>query len=480
MVGIMEHFSLYMDGSYVDPGESLLEVTNPATGDVVGLVATASRDSVRVAIEAAWRAFPGWANTPASERAKLLMEVGQRIRHDVDRLARILTLEQGKPLAEARGEIQISADYFQWNAEEAKRIYGETIPASVPHKRLLAIRQPVGVVASITPWNFPASMIARKVAPALAAGCPVVIKPASATPLSALELVKICHEVGLPPGVVNIVVGNSTMIAEEFMVNPKVRKISFTGSTEVGQQLMRDASHDMKRISLELGGHAPFIVMDDADLDQAVKGVVASKYRNAGQTCICANRLYVERPIYEEFGQRLAEAVAALKVGDGLDPEVEVGPLIDRQALVKVERQVEDALTRGGQILVGGARPAIETPGAFYLPTVITNVPHEALVAQEETFGPLLGMWAFDTDKEVIERANDTPYGLAAYFYGRDFSRVTRVYEALEYGIIGVNDPVPTVVQAPFGGVKHSGFGREGGHQGLDEYLEWKFVSIGI
>ena len=474
----MKRYALYVDGHWVEHGSSVLDVHNPATGDVVGSVPTASRAMVRNAIDAAYRALASWSSMPAGQRAELLTRVATRIRNDVDRLARVLTMEQGKPLAEARGEMNISADYFQWNAEEAKRVYGEIIPASVSDKRLLAIRQPVGVAASITPWNFPASMIARKVAPALAVGCPVVIKPASTTPLSALELVRICDEVGIPQGVINVIVGNASEIADEFVSNPKVRKISFTGSTEVGQNLMRAAATDLKRISLELGGHAPFVVLDDADLDQAVQGVVASKYRNAGQTCICANRLYVQRPVYEEFGRRLAQAVGSLKVGNGIEPHADVGPLIDESALLKVERQVADAVKRGGRVMVGGERPDLSTTGSFYLPTVITDLPHDALLAQEETFGPLLGMWPFDTDDEGVQLANNTPYGLAAYFYGRDLGRITRMYEALEYGIVGVNDPVPTVVQAPFGGVKHSGFGREGGHQGLDEYLDWKFVSI--
>ena len=476
----MEPYSLYVGGRWVKESEALLNVYNPASGEHIAAVPTASRELVHESIEAAYNAFPLWSKTPAAKRAQLLRAVAQKIRENADYLAQILTSEQGKPFSEARGEIAISADYFEWNAEEAKRIYGETIPASVSNKRLLALRQPVGVVASITPWNFPASMIARKVAPALAAGCSVVIKPASATPLSALELARIFDEVGIPAGVINVVVGNAAVVASEILNNPKVRKISFTGSTEVGQNLMREAAADLKRLSLELGGHAPFIVMDDADLDLAVSGVIGSKYRNAGQTCICANRLYVQNGIYEEFGRRLAKAVEALRVGNGMQAGVDVGPLIDEAALNKVERQVEDAVERGGRVMVGGSRPNLPLSGAFYLPTVVDRIPHDALVAREETFGPLLGMWGFDTDDEVVSMANNTPYGLAAYFYGKDFARVTRMYEALEYGIVGVNDPVPTVVQAPFGGVKHSGHGREGGHQGLDEYLDWKFVSIGL
>ncbi len=477
----MKYYGLFIDGKWRDASRTMA-VTNPATGEVIAEVAEAGPGETRNAIDAAARAFPNWAALPARERAGLMRQVADRIRMQADLLAEILTAEQGKPLREAKAEVLMSADYFEWNGEEAKRIYGETIPASTPNKRLLAIRQPVGVVAAITPWNFPSSMIARKVSPALAAGCTVVIKPAESTPLSALAMGKIFEEVGMPPGVVNIVVGPSEPIAEELLNHPVVRKISFTGSTVVGQTLMKRAAQGLKKVSLELGGHAPFIVMNDADLDIAIEGVVASKFRNAGQTCICANRLYIEKSIYEEFGERLARRIAALKVGVGVDPSVDIGPMINVRAIEKVERQVQDVVTRGGRVVTGGQRVAIANAplGWFYAPTLVTDISHDALVAQEETFGPLLGMWAFETDEEVIGWANNTPYGLAAYLYGRDLGRVVRLYEQLQYGVIGVNDPVPTVVQAPFGGVKHSGFGREGGHQGLEDYLDWKFVSIGL
>lgn len=477
----MNYYPLYLGGQWIET-DKLLTVTNPATGEIIAQVHQAGVTETRQAIEAASQAFVSWSAMPAKERAQLLNKVAVEIRARADQLAEILTAEQGKPLREAKAEVLMSADYFEWNGEEAKRIYGETIPASTASKRLLAIRQPVGVVAAITPWNFPASMIARKVSPALAAGCTVVIKPASATPLSALEMGKVFEAVGMPKGVVNIVVGPAAPIAEEVLANPRVRKVSFTGSTEVGQKLMAGASKDLKKVSLELGGHAPFIVMSDADLDLAIDGVISSKYRNAGQTCICANRLYVEDAIYDEFANRLSQQIRRLNVGLGTDSTVDVGPMIDEAALNKVHRQVEDSIARGGVVVAGGER--ITVPGAdngwFYAPTLVTNVPHDALVAREETFGPLLGMWKFTTDEEVISWANDTPYGLAAYFYGRDIGRIVGMYERLEYGIIGVNDPIPTVVQAPFGGVKHSGFGREGGHQGLDDYLDWKFVSIGL
>ncbi len=477
----MSEYALYVGGEWMTT-ENLLPVTNPATGETIAHVSQAGVNETRLAIESASHAFVIWSAMPARERAQLLNKVADEIRVRADYLGEILTAEQGKPLREAKAEIMMSADYFEWNAEEAKRIYGQTIPASSNSKRLLAIRQPVGVVAAITPWNFPASMIARKVSPALAAGCTVVIKPASSTPLSALEMGRVFDAVGLPKGVVNIVVGPAGPIADEILSNPRVRKVSFTGSTEVGQRLMVGAAQDLKKISLELGGHAPFIVMADADLDFAVQGVIASKYRNAGQTCICANRLYVEDAIYDEFANRLAAKIRALTVGLGTDPTVDVGPMIDEGALNKVSRQVDDSVARGGVVLTGGKPLSVAGAerGWFYAPTLVANVPHDALVAREETFGPLLGMWKFSTDEEVIAWANDTPYGLAAYFYGRDMGRIVRMYEKLEYGIIGVNDPVPTVVQAPFGGVKHSGFGREGGHQGLDDYLDWKFVSIGL
>ena len=478
----MERWPLYIDGAFIwETDRPALTVVNPARGDVIAQVPTAPPELVDRAVAAADRAFGPWAAKPARERAELLLRAARLMRDRLDELATLLTREQGKPLAEARGEIQISAEYLEWNAEEAKRLYGETIPASVAHKRLFALRQPVGVAAAITPWNFPSSMITRKIGPALAAGCPVVVKPASATPLSAIALMKIFDEVGFPPGVVNLVVGPSREIAGRLLADRRVRKISFTGSTEVGKELMRQAADTMKRVSLELGGHAPFLIFDDADLDAAVSGVIASKFRNAGQTCICANRLYVQRGVAEAVEELLARKIAALRVGDGLEPGVEIGPLIDEQAVEKVDRHVKDAVTHGGKLVVGGTR--LELPGLsrqFYAPTLVLDPPKTALVAEEETFGPLIPMWTFETEEEALALANNTPYGLAAYFYATDVRRVIRIAEGLEYGIVGANDPVPTVVQAPFGGVKESGVGREGGHQGLDEYTYWKFLSLGI
>jgi succinate-semialdehyde dehydrogenase/glutarate-semialdehyde dehydrogenase len=478
----LEHWPLYINGRFIDETDAPRTVVyNPARGVPFADVPTVTDDLLEEAVSAAHRAFADWAARPARDRADLLWRAARLMRERQEDLARLLTTEQGKPLAEARGEIGISAEYLEWNAEEGRRVYGDTIPYARPSQRLFAIRQPVGVAVAITPWNFPSSMITRKIGPALAAGCPVIVKPASATPLSAIALMKIFDEVGFPPGVVNLVLGPSQRLADRLLADSRIRKVSFTGSTEVGKQLMAQAAKTMKRISLELGGHAPFLVFDDADLELAARGVIASKFRNAGQTCICANRLYVQRNIADDFNALLAEKVRALKVGDGLEPGVDVGPLIDERAVDKVARHVDDAVERGGRLLVGGER--LRPPGLsaqFYAPTLVLDPPHDAVVAEEETFGPLMPVWTFDSDDEAIALANHTPYGLAAYFFARDVGRVVRVAEGLEYGIVGANEPVPTLVQAPFGGVKESGMGREGGHQGLDEYLYWKYVALGI
>lgn len=478
----MERWPLYVAGEFItETSQDPIAVFNPARGNQMAEVPSAPPELIDRAIDAAHRAFPAWAARPAKERAGLLMKAASAMREQQDELARLLTQEQGKPLGEARGEIAISAEYLEWNAEEAKRVYGDTIPASTAAKRLFAIRQPVGVAAAITPWNFPSSMITRKIGPALAAGCTVIVKPASATPLSAIALMKIFDEAGFPPGVVSLVLGPARAVAAQLLNDTRVRKISFTGSTEVGKELMRGAADSMKRVSLELGGHAPFLVFDDADLDAAVDGIIASKFRNAGQTCICANRLYVQRTVAETLSAKLAAKIQALKVGDGLEPGVEIGPLIDTRAVDKVARHVDDAVSHGGRLVAGGER--LHFPGLsdqFYAPTLVLNPPRNSLVATEETFGPFMPMWTFDTEAEALELANSTPYGLAAYFFARDVGRVIRITEGLEYGIIGANDSVPTVVQAPFGGVKESGMGREGGHQGLEEYVYWKFVSLGI
>ncbi len=471
---------LYIDGERCKGSAGSFPVEDPATGTVIGRAAKATAEDARRAVDAAAAAFPAWSKMPGPERAAILRRVADRIMARSEEIARVMTAEQGKPLAEARGEVRISADYFSWNGEEARRIYGDLIPASTNQKRLLVLRQPVGVTAAITPWNFPASMLARKIAPALAAGCTVVCKPASATPLTACALFDAMEEAGLPKGVANLVTGPAGAVVGAWMDDGRVRKVSFTGSTEVGKELMRGAAAQMKRVSLELGGHAPFLIFADADLDAAAAGLVMSKFRNAGQTCICANRLYVERTVAEELAQRIRHQVEKLKVGPGAQEGVEVGPLIDHEAVQKVHAQVQDAVSRGGRVLCGGhaLREGAFAQGHFYAPTVVTDLPYDALVAREETFGPLIGLWPFDTEEEAIALANDTPYGLASYVYTQNLGRAFRVAEGLEYGIVGLNDPVPTVAQAPFGGVKESGVGREGGYEGVLAYLETKFVSM--
>jgi succinate-semialdehyde dehydrogenase/glutarate-semialdehyde dehydrogenase len=474
---------LYVNGEWLPArSDKWIHVENPATGEIVGRVPNAGASETGLAVAAAQAAFPLWAALPAKERASYLMAVGQKMMERREELAGVLTSEQGKPLAEALGEINMSADYLFMNAEEAKRIYGETIPASTSNKRLFAIRQPVGVCAAITPWNFPAMMITRKIGPALAAGCSVVIKPASYTPLTAVAIMEIFHEVGIPKGVVNLVTGSAKDISDELLHNRAVRKISFTGSTEVGKLLMRGAADQVKKVSLELGGHAPFIIFGDADLDAAVQGAMNSKFRNAGQMCVCTNRLYVERSVADKVTAKLAEAAAALKVGNGLESGVQVGPVINRDAVGKIQAQVDDAVAKGAHVLYGGCTLEQEgsAQGTFYKPTVLTNVSDDALIRTEETFGPVLPIWVFDDEQEVIQKANDSEYGLAAYFYTRDLARAVRVSEALEYGLVGVNDAAVGAVQAPFGGVKESGFGREGGYYGVDEYLEIKYISLQI
>jgi len=459
-------------------GSGTFDVTNPATDEVIAQVPSLAEDQVRAAIGAAHEAWPEWRAKTASERADLIVRLSFLMDRDTDRLARIMTSEQGKPLAEARGEIAYARAFLDWSAEEGKRIYGETIPASQADKRILVLRQPVGVSAIITPWNFPSAMITRKLGPALACGCPVVIKPAEDTPLSALAIGELAVEAGFPPGVINIVTGDPEMIGDVFTSDDRVRKLSFTGSTEVGRILMRKASQNVLRLSLELGGHAPFIVFDDADLDRAVTHAVGSKFRNGGQTCICANRFYVQGGIYDGFVERLASAMESLRVGVGTQDGVNIGPLINDSAIEKVERHVADARDKGGGITIGGERyKANGYADRFYTPTLIDGMTGEMLCSREETFGPVAPVARFSTEDEAVRMANDTQYGLAGYFFTRDASRLMRVAEALEYGIVGANDALPSTAQAPFGGVKHSGFGREGGKYAMDEYLETKFVS---
>lgn len=458
-------------------------VINPATGDTLTSIPDAGASDTLAAIDAAAEALPAWSALPAIERGNLLRKVAALMLEQRERLATIMTLEQGKPLAESRGEITYAASFFTWFAGEAERIYGQIVPASAANKRILVMRQPVGVCALITPWNFPAAMLTRKMGPALAAGCTVVCKPAEQTPLSALELGRIFIEAGIPAGVVNILPASDPIPFSDTIFNDeRVRKVSFTGSTEVGKLLIKNSAKTVKRMSLELGGNAPFIVFDDADLDAAVKGAILSKFRNSGQTCICANRIYVQHGVYDAFAEKFTEAVSHLKVGSGLEPDSVIGPLIDQPALEKVTRHVQDAITKGARVMTGGVPlPAQFNPtGTFWTPTVLLNASADMLVSQEETFGPVAPLIRFETEEEVLERANDTPFGLSAYFYSQNISRVMRVAEKLEFGIIGANDALPSTAQAPFGGVKQSGLGREGGDFGIDEYLEVKYVSMGI
>jgi succinate-semialdehyde dehydrogenase / glutarate-semialdehyde dehydrogenase len=458
-------------------GGKVIEVNDPATGEVIGTVPMSGRAETGRAIEAAAAAFPGWSGKLAAERAELLRRLAALIEQNKEELAMLLTIEQGKSLTESRGEVGMSAAYVLWFAEEARRIYGDTIPTPWQGRRILTIKQPVGVVAAITPWNFPSSMIARKLGPALATGCTMVIKPASQTPFSGLAWGALAEKAGIPPGVVNIVTGKATEIGAELTSNPSVRKITFTGSTETGKKLVEQAAKTMKRVSMELGGNAPFLVFDDADLDAAVEGAIASKYRNSGQTCVCANRFIVQEGIYEAFAEKLAAASNKLKVGNGLEQGTQQGPLIDDKAVAKVEEHIADAVKKGGRIVTGGKRHKLG--GTFFEPTVIADVTPAMAVAREETFGPVAPLFRFKTDEEAVRMANATEFGLACYFFTRDLGRAFRVSEGLEYGQVGVNAGVITTEVAPFGGVKESGIGREGSKYGLEEYLEIKYLCYG-
>jgi succinate-semialdehyde dehydrogenase / glutarate-semialdehyde dehydrogenase len=456
-------------------------VRNPATSAALADVADGGPDDARAAIDAAAAALPGWSATPGPARAKVLRRAEGLLLERADSLGRTLTLEGGKPLAEARGEIVYAASFLGWFAGEAERIYGRLIPASSAAKRLLALRQPVGVVAAITPWNFPAAMVTRKIAPALAAGCTVVLKPAEQTPLTALAIAGLLGEAGLPPGVLNVVpTSDPGPVGSELLHHDAVRKITFTGSTEVGKYLAREASASVKRVSLELGGHAPFIVFPDADIDAAARGAIVSKFRNAGQTCVCANRFYVHASVLDAFLEALTPLIRGLRVGDGTTDGVDIGPLIDDAAVQKVERHVQDAVGAGARVLVGGRRPPDLDEGHFYAPTLLSQTVDTMRVMREETFGPVAPVTAFETEEEVLRRANTGPFGLAAYFFTRDLGRAWRVAEGLEYGIVGVNDPLPSTAQAPFGGFKESGLGREGGTEGMEAFLETKYVSTAI
>ncbi len=467
----------YVNGRWIDADDgSRLEVTDPATGKPLGQVPGMGAAEARRAIEAAHEAFPAWRGRLAGERAVVLRRWHDLMLEHQEDLARLLTLEQGKPLAEARGEIAYAASFLEWFGEEARRVYGEVIPSPWQGRRILALRQPVGVCAAITPWNFPSAMLARKAGAAIAAGCTVVAKPASATPYSALALAVLAEEAGLPAGVLNLVTGPAEAIGAELTANPLVRLLTFTGSTETGRRLMAQCAPTVKKLALELGGNAPFIVFDDADLDLAVEGALASKYRNAGQTCVCANRLLVQEGIYEAFADRLAQRVASLQVGNGMEPGIAQGPLIDGRAVEKAEAHIRDAVAQGARVLCGGKRHALG--GNFFQPTVLADVTAEMRVCREETFGPVAPILRFRDEAEAIRLANATESGLAAYFYARDMARVWRVAEALEYGMVGVNAGVISTAVAPFGGIKQSGLGREGGRQGIEEYLETKYVCL--
>ena len=453
------------------------EIRNPANGELLGKVPDMGAAEARRAIDAAHAAMPGWAKKTAGERAKLMRKWFDLMMANVEDLAVIMTAEQGKPLAESRGEIAYAASFIEWFAEEGKRLYGDIIPGHQADKRIMVLRQPVGVVATITPWNFPAAMITRKAGPALGAGCPIVIKPAPQTPFSALAMAELALRAGIPPGVVNVVTGDAIAIGGEFTGNEKVRKLSFTGSTQVGKLLMAQCAGTMKKVSLELGGNAPFIVLDDADLDAAVAGAIASKYRNTGQTCVCANRFIVHSKVYDAFAAKLTEAVKKLRIGDGLESETDQGPLIDAKALAKVEKHVADAKAKGANVVIGGQRHALG--GTFYQPTVLTDVTPEMTLAREETFGPVAPLFRVDTDEQAVQLANDTEFGLAAYLYTRDLARSWRVTEALEYGIVGLNTGLISTEVAPFGGIKESGMGREGSKYGILEFTELKYVCVG-
>ena len=468
----------YVGGAWIDAASrKTVAVTDPATGEQIGTVPQLGVEETKGAIEAAHRALPAWSRKTAKERAAILRRWFDLVGEHTDELAYLMTREQGKPLAEARGEVAYGASFIEWFAEEAKRVYGDTIPQTVASRRILVLKQPIGVCAAITPWNFPIAMITRKVAPGLAAGCTFVVKPASMTPYCALALAELGERAGLPKGVLNVVTGPAKEIGGELCANKLVRKLSFTGSTDVGKILLKQCADTVKRVSMELGGHAPFIVFDDADLDAAVQGAIACKFRNAGQTCVCTNRIYVQSRVFEEFTSRFKAAVSELKVGNGTEAGVTVGPLIEPAALDKVEQHVADATAQGAEVLIGGKRHRLG--GLFFEPTVLAPCNANMRLAHEETFGPVAPIFRFETEEEVIRLANDSDVGLAGYFYARDIGRVFRVAEALEVGLVGVNDGVISVEVAPFGGVKESGMGREGSKYGIDEYLEIKYVSLG-
>ena len=468
----------YINGQWLaaDSGATI-DVTNPASGEKLGTIPRMGTDETRRAIEAANAALPAWRARTAKERSAILRRWFELIMANQEDLAVIMTAEQGKPLAESRGEIAYAASFIEWFSEEAKRVYGDTIPGHTADKRIVVIKEPIGVCAAITPWNFPAAMITRKAGPALAAGCTMVVKPATATPYSALALAELGERAGIPAGVFSIVTGSAGAIGAEMGTNPIVRKLTFTGSTEIGKQLMAQCASTVKKVSLELGGNAPFIVFDDADLDAAVEGAIASKYRNTGQTCVCTNRLLVQDSVYTAFTEKLVAAVARMKVGDGLKGEVQQGPLIDMTAVEKVEEHIADAVAKGARVVLGGKRHSLG--GTFFEPTILSDVTDDMLVAREETFGPLAPIFRFSSDEEAVRMANDTEFGLASYFYSRDIRRIWKVSEALEYGMVGINTGLISTEVAPFGGMKESGIGREGSKYGIEEFIEVKYLCMG-
>ena len=475
-------FNLYRDKCFINgqwinsDSKEIISVNNPATLKEIGTVPKCGKNETKSAIEAANKSWPEWRSKSAKDRSIILKKWFNLIMSNKEELAQMMTIEQGKPLNEARGEIVYGASFIEWFAEEAKRIYGDTIPDPLADRRIIVIKQPVGVVASITPWNFPNAMITRKCAPALAVGCPVVIKPASQTPYSALALAALAEEAGFPAGTINVITGKASEIGDELASNPIVRKLSFTGSTEIGKILLQKCAETVKKVSMELGGHAPFIVFDDANIDDAVTGAIQSKFRNTGQTCVCANRIYAQDAIYDEFCQKFVKAASELKVGDGLNEEITSGPMIDEQSLEKVEEHVQDAVRLGAKVAIGGSKHSLGMN--FYQPTILTGVTPEAKITSEETFGPVAPVYKFKDEKEVIELANNSPFGLASYFYSRDIGRIWRVSEALEYGMVGVNTGLTSKAEAPFGGIKESGLGREGSKYGVDDFLEVKYVNM--
>jgi succinate-semialdehyde dehydrogenase/glutarate-semialdehyde dehydrogenase len=469
----------YINGQWADADSGkTIDVTNPATGEVLGTIPNMGTAETRRAIEAAGAAWAGWRKKTAKERANILRKLFNLMMENQEDLAILMTAEQGKPMAESKGEIAYAASFIEWFAEEGKRTYGDVIPAHAPDKRIVVTKEPVGVVAAITPWNFPAAMITRKAGPALAAGCPIVLKPATQTPFSALALAELAHRAGVPAGIFNVITGSATQIGGEMTGNPIVRKLTFTGSTEIGKILLEQCAKTVKKTSMELGGNAPFIVFDDADLDAAVEGAIMSKYRNTGQTCVCANRILVQDSVYDAFAAKLTAAVAKLKVGDGLKGETQQGPLIDMKAVEKVEEHIADAVKKGAKVVAGGKRHALGH--SFFEPTILVNVTTDMKVTREETFGPVAPLFRFKTEEEAVKLANDTEFGLAAYFYARDLGRVWRVAEGIESGIVGINTGIISTEVAPFGGVKESGIGREGSKYGIEDYLEVKYMCMGV